>query len=289
MQTLLENNGYPVLIVALFGILVVAVLAESAFPRRGEPKRLGYRWANNLGLWILDQINVGWVAAFAAVCVAWWTEGKNIGLIGSYDLSFWPCLLLAILTFELIAYFFHRALHTVPWLWRIHMVHHSDTDVDFTTTFRSHPLELLTIAPVMVAIVVLLGFPAIVMVAYLLLRQTINIFAHSNIKIPEPMDRILRHFIVTPDFHRLHHCSDRRFTDSNYCVAFPVYDYLFRTATNRPFRDQAAIQLGLEYFRDPADSRIDRLLLMPFRRQPRYTRELDSLAPATNPTVMHGS
>jgi hypothetical protein len=75
----------------------------------------------------------------------------------------------------------------------------------------------------------------------------------------------LRYLIVTPDFHHLHHCSDRRFTDSNYSAAVPWFDYLFGTATRKPYVDYATMELGLERFRDPIDSRIDQILLMPFR------------------------
>lgn len=268
MQAFLEDNQYLLLIVALFGMLILATLLESVIPRRREPEKLGYRWANNLGLWAVGQLNVSWMTTFAAVGAAWWSGGEPMGLFRYVDIGFWPAVVLAILIFELVSYLFHLALHSVPWLWRIHMVHHTDTEVDFTTTYRAHPLDLLIIAPLTVPIVLLLGFPASVMVVYQLLRTSITIFAHTNIYVPEAMDRVLRYVIVTPDFHRLHHCSERRFTDSNYSAAFPIFDYLFGTASNRPFADHKDLELGLECYRDPIDSRFDRLLWMPFRKQP---------------------
>jgi sterol desaturase/sphingolipid hydroxylase (fatty acid hydroxylase superfamily) len=93
-----------------------------------------------------------------------------------------------------------------------------------------------------------------------------HVLAHSNIYIPEVINRWLQYFIVTPDFHRLHHCSDRAFTDSNYGTISPWLDYLFGTASSRPFGEQETMELGLEYAREPRDSRIDQLLLMPFKR-----------------------
>jgi sterol desaturase/sphingolipid hydroxylase (fatty acid hydroxylase superfamily) len=144
-------------------------------------------------------------------------------------------------------------------------MHHSDVEVDFTTTYRHHPFENLFMATLGVPVVVLLGAPVAAMVAYQALRTTVNILSHSNIRIPERFERWLRYLIVTPDFHHLHHCSDRRFTDSNYSAAVPWFDYLFRTATRKPYADYATMELGLERFRDPIDSRIDQILLMPFR------------------------
>lgn len=95
--------------------------------------------------------------------------------------------------------------------------------------------------------------------------MALSLFSHANLFLPDTVDRTLRKVIITPDFHRNHHCSDWRFTDSNYGVSVPWFDYLFSTATDRPFAEQQSMQLGLEYFREKSDSRLDRLLLMPFR------------------------
>lgn len=283
MQELIEQNQYFLMFIALFGVLIVAALVESVFPRRKESANPGYRWANNLGLWLIGQVNVSWVTTFALVSAEWWTGGRTTGVLSDQALGFWTNVLLAILVFELMGYLFHRAMHAFPWLWRIHLVHHNDTELDFSTTYRSHPLDLVILAPLTVPVVLLLGLPAAAMVMYQLLRTTITVFAHSNIYIPEPVDRALRYVIVTPDFHRLHHSSDRRFTDSNYSAAFPIYDYIFGTATNKPFTEHETMELGLGYFRSPVDSRIDRLLLLPFRRQEQRTAHTPSLPSVETP------
>jgi sterol desaturase/sphingolipid hydroxylase (fatty acid hydroxylase superfamily) len=84
------------------------------------------------------------------------------------------------------------------------------------------------------------------------------------LRLPERLDSVLRKFILTPDFHRLHHSSEARFTDSNYGSMVPWFDYLFGTASNRPYDEQTDMELGLEYLRQPRDSRLDRLVLIPF-------------------------
>lgn len=270
LEKFLSDNEGTILFVGMISALVVAAILETVFPRRAEPAGNTARWANNIGLALINQISVNWFTVGVMVVLAWWGEEENFGLLRQVDLGFWPSLLLAVLVFEFIAYWFHRALHTIPWLWRIHAVHHSDTELDFTTTYRNHPVELYVNAPLTIPIILLLGFPVAVVTAYQLIKTTVSVIAHSNIKIPQRVDRVIRKIIITPDYHRLHHCSDAKYTDSNFCAAFPLYDYLFGTASDRSYEAHDNMEIGLEYFRDPADSRIDRLLLMPFVwRKPR--------------------
>jgi sterol desaturase/sphingolipid hydroxylase (fatty acid hydroxylase superfamily) len=264
MEKYLEDNEGTVLFVGMIAALIVAALLEAFLQRRPQAANLNMRWANNIGLTLINQAGVNLLTIGVTIAIAWWGNEADIGLLRHWNLGFWPTLLLAILTFELIAYWFHRALHAVPILWRMHAVHHSDTELDFTTTYRNHPLELYVNAPLTIPVILLLGFPAAVVTAYQLIKTSISVIAHSNIRLPENLDRILRFVIITPDYHRLHHCSERQFTDSNFCAAFPLYDYVFGTAKTRPYKDHETMELGLEHFRKPIDGRLDRLLLMPF-------------------------
>ena len=244
---------------------VVFALIEGKRPRRRQSKQqLRRRWPVNYGLIAINQLNVIWLTAFYALVVAWWTGGQNIGLLPRLGIGFWLSTLLTFLGFELISYVFHRLLHTVPYLWRIHAVHHCDIDIDFTTTFRNHPFELLVTAPLGTVFVVLLGFPVASIVLYQIARTSLIVFAHSNIQLPEGVDRYLRLVIVTPDFHRLHHSRDQFYTDSNFCPAFPLYDYLFGTAKKVPYQELPSMRLGLEYLSAPSQTSLVKLLLMPF-------------------------
>jgi sterol desaturase/sphingolipid hydroxylase (fatty acid hydroxylase superfamily) len=158
--------------------------------------------------------------------------------------------------------------HRIPWLWRLHAVHHSDTELDFTSTYRHHPLENLLGTIAAIPLTLLLGPPVIVIAVYQGFRVTVNILSHSNIYLPETLERWLRRLIVTPDFHRGHHSTDRQYTNSNYGSSLTVFDHLFGTATQRTFNEQADMPVGLHYFRGRRDSRLDQLLLMPFREWP---------------------
>jgi sterol desaturase/sphingolipid hydroxylase (fatty acid hydroxylase superfamily) len=278
LGSFLQQDEATVLFLGMVAALVVAAMLEAVRPRRAQKPDMGRRWANNIGLGLISEVNVRLVSFAAAAAVARWGQEEGIGLFSGSDLGLVPMLLIAILVFEFVSYWFHRALHAVPWLWRIHAVHHCDTELDFTTTYRNHPLELYVNAPLTIPVILLLGFPVAVVVMYQLLKTSISVFAHSNTRLPERLDRFLRRFVLTPDFHRLHHSSDRHYTDSNFSAAFPIYDYLFGTVRTAPYGMHESMELGLQYFREPLDGRLDQLLLMPLVWRPRR-EEAASTAP----------
>ncbi len=245
--------------------LVVAAVAEGRAPLRDQSRdQLGRRWTSNLSLLVIGQVNATWVVAVSALALEASGIGEGFGLAPQLGLGFWSSFVLAFLLFELVNYWFHRALHALPWLWPIHAVHHCDTELDCSTTFRNHPLELLVIAPITVPLVYLLGFPAESVVLFQLVRTAILVFVHSNVQFPENLDRRLRLIIGTPDFHRVHHAAERPLTDSNFSTILPLYDYLFGTYRDCARSRLVAMRIGLEYLDRPADSRLDRLLLLPF-------------------------
>ena len=266
MQDYLAENANSVLFAAVVGTFILSVLWEAVRPRRRVNATAVARWGHNIGLSLANQVLVYWLSFAATLAVAWWTTRMGTGLLTGTDPGFAAALAITALTFELLAYLLHRLLHRVPWLWRIHAVHHSDTELDFTTTYRNHPLEVVLVVLATMPVTALLGPPVAVLVAYQMIRASVNILAHSNIYLPESLDRWLRYLIVTPDFHLCPHSDDRRFTDSNYGAFLPLFDYLFGTATRKPFAAHPVMSIGLEYFREPRDSRFDKLLLMPFRR-----------------------
>jgi len=163
-----------------------------------------------------------------------------------------------------MSYWIHRAFHHFPILWRIHAVHHTDTEFDVTTSQRNHPFEAILSSLIVTPVVLLLGAPALVLVLHYFLQVAVSLISHGNIALPYWLDKVLRRFIVTPDFHRMHHLSDRQFTDSNYSVIVPWFDYLFKTASQLPYEQIPKMELGLEVLREPKDSRLDKLLITPF-------------------------
>ena len=178
-----------------------------------------------------------------------------------------PLLIQIIASFiviDLIGYFFHRLLHTYPIIWRFHLVHHSDVTVDVTTSVRHHPIEMVMSTILTATVIILLGAPPICVLLYGIVRFFISIFSHANIRLPRSLERIINFFIITPDFHRVHHSSDKTKTNSNYSEVVPWWDYIFSTYQPHD-KDQETMSLGLEYFRSNRDQVVDGLITQPFR------------------------
>jgi sterol desaturase/sphingolipid hydroxylase (fatty acid hydroxylase superfamily) len=243
---------------------VVNVL-EAHFPRRDESSNRARRWGNNIALAILTISLTNYFQVLLNLTAAWWVDEKDFGLLAFWDPGPLLSLLLTFLVLELSGYIYHRLLHAIPWLWRLHAVHHSDTGFDFSLAYRNHPLAAAVLVTARMPVIVLLGAPMEYVFAYELTRIVQDLLSHSNVRIAPGWEKYLRYVLVTPDFHRLHHSSDRRHTDSNFSSTFPWFDYLFGTATDKPFEMQQRMEVGLEYFRGRKDMRLDRLLLMPFR------------------------
>jgi sterol desaturase/sphingolipid hydroxylase (fatty acid hydroxylase superfamily) len=197
--------------------------------------------------------------------LAHFTQQYQIGLMPYLGAGPLASFLALLLVTQFIGYWIHVAFHRLPWLWPIHAIHHTDVDVDVSTSYRHHPLEPLVGLPLLVPAILLLGVPLEVAVAFKLFEVSATLFSHSNLRLPEGMDRQLRRFVLTPDYHRLHHCAEPRYTNSNYGSVVPWFDYLFGTASARPYPEQESMALGLEYLREPGDGRLDRLLAAPLR------------------------
>ncbi len=174
--------------------------------------------------------------------------------------SGWPMplrLLTDLLILEVFIYWWHRALHEVPFLWRFHRVHHYDEFLDVTSSFRFHPGELVMSALVRGSLVFLLdvSVPAILLFDGLVLIAAG--FHHSNAELPRSAERWLRPFIVTPGHHRIHHIPERRFTDSNYGTLLTVWDRLFGSWQERERRGRYGVE-------GASDRNLGRLAVDPF-------------------------
>lgn len=239
------------------------LLWEMRAPRRALQGELAWRWSNNLALSALSH----YVATVAnTALLGWlgrWAEVNQIGLFQHVSAPAPLVFLTLLVASQFVQYLQHVAFHRYAWLWPIHAVHHSDVDMDVTTSYRHHPLEALLVLPLVSPLILLLGVPGNVAIAYALFVVGATLFSHANVRLPRALETVLRPIILTPDFHRLHHCAEARYTNSNYGSVVPWFDYLFGTARSRPFEEQETMPLGLEYLREPGDNRLDKLLWEP--------------------------
>lgn len=248
------------------GILLIMALWELAAPkRRIEIPRI-IRWTNNLGVVVVDTVLVRLVYPIAAVGLALLAAKNGWGLFNLLAVPPWLAIVVSVIVFDLAIYLQHVVFHHVPFLWRLHRMHHADTAIDVTTGLRFHPLEILISMAIKFALVLLLGPPAVAVLIFEVLLNATAMFNHSNIRLPKRVDQFLRLIVVTPDMHRVHHSTNRQETDSNYGFNLPWWDRLFGTYIDQPAKGHDGMTIGFVHFRSVRDHWLDRMLIQPFRR-----------------------
>jgi sterol desaturase/sphingolipid hydroxylase (fatty acid hydroxylase superfamily) len=179
-----------------------------------------------------------------------------------------PPLIAAIIGFLVMDwayYWWHWAMHRIPFFWRFHNVHHTDLDLDVTTAARFHFGEILLSLPFRLLLVVLLGVPPLVYLVFEIVFESASIFHHSNWRLSLGLERLLNHVIVTPRMHGIHHSIVERETDSNWGTIFCWWDKIHRSLRrNIP---QAEIIIGVAAFRDEQELTVGKLLTLPFKDQ----------------------
>lgn len=263
-QALLANEP-AIRLGAFVGVFSLVALWETLSPRRRRVLPRLLRWSNNIAIVVVNSLLLRIVFPAAAVGFAWFAAERGIGLFNLTELP--PLLegLLAFLVLDLAIWAQHLALHKVPLLWRLHRMHHADLDFDVTTGARFHPIEILLSMAIKFAVVVALGAPPLAVLLFEVALNATSMFNHANASLPAPLERLVRLVVVTPDMHRVHHSIIRRETDSNFGFNFPWWDRLFGTYRAQPEAGHDGMTIGIESFRDKAETRLDRLLTQPFR------------------------
>jgi sterol desaturase/sphingolipid hydroxylase (fatty acid hydroxylase superfamily) len=192
-----------------------------------------------------------------------WTWTNQFGLLNQINLPSAYLFLLAVILIDLWQYIWHRLNHQVDFLWKFHQVHHADKDMDTSTGLRFHPIEIIYSNLLRISIIPILGIQLDHLLLYEILLLPIILFHHSNIRLNEVMDKMLRVIIVTPHMHRLHHSDIQSETDSNYASVFSIWDRLFKSYTMRSI--EQAFNLGLSNkYSERQWNRVYGMLTLPF-------------------------
>ena len=255
-------------LVVFLGIFLLMLVLERLFPRHPTVDSKWRRVAINLGLTGLNTVLVRLLFGAAAVGAAAQAESRGWGLLNQFDLPAGLEILLTVVALDFAIYWQHVLMHRVPMLWRFHIVHHSDLDLDVSSGLRFHPVEIILSMIYKILVVLVLGpsVPAVVLFETIL--NGMAQFTHSNVYLPEALDRALRRLLVTPDMHRIHHSIEWPETNSNYGFNLSVWDRWFGSYRQEARRPQPEIVIGVEQFRRPDEVTFGQLLLMP--RQVRY-------------------
>ncbi len=230
--------GKAGLVLLWLALLFLAERLRPAAPPPEAPDGRG-RLVRNLGIWaatsLVSLLLVAPLTLWAAGLALDWRPAWWSGLAG---------LLLDLLVLDCLIYWWHRANHVVPFLWRFHQVHHLDRTLDTTTALRFHPGEVLLSAVARAGIILLLGFPLASVVLFETLVLLAALFHHSNLRLPAGLERALSRVVVTPSIHWVHHHALRRDTDSNYATILSLWDRLFGSRSR--MAREPAMTIGVE-------------------------------------------
>lgn len=218
----------------ILGSLLAVAVWEWCRPRRRRAFPASRRRIGNIGFWLVNLVLVAILLgsptavrpllkpSLAADLPSWPIANAMLGLAAGF------------LLLDLLRYAVHRCMHAVPTFWRFHALHHSDPDVDVTTSLRHHPIEYVGASAVYWLAVLVLDIPAVVVLSYGLAVFASEAIQHGNIRLPARVERWLHGMLVTPDFHRTHHSASLDAANSNYGAVLSIWDRLFGTYVRLP-------------------------------------------------------
>lgn len=258
----------------IVGLFLLFMLVELALPGNsagGNKEATGPgRMVTNFGMALLAAL-MGFAIPFSSIIAAEWAMAKGIGLFNLVTAPWWVVLVAALLSRTFLNYWMHRAFHAVPWLWRLHRIHHSDRHVDLSLGLRQHPLDYPPRLLIFAAGTILFGLPVWAVVIADLFLIAANYWEHIDARMPVRLARWLGYVFATPEIHRLHHSAHQPQTDSNFSGGLIVWDRLFGTFRDPETERVERIGLG-EGYDSEAGNMVSQLLL-PFRREPARTSE----------------
>jgi sterol desaturase/sphingolipid hydroxylase (fatty acid hydroxylase superfamily) len=245
------------------GLIVIFYSLEHLLEPQFSFKHKSLHWGNNFLFQVVFFVaNIYW-AYVLVYCFEWLNEHK-VGLFYLFEMPYWLKLIAGVAMLDLVTYWFHRIGHLVPFVWRFHRVHHSDTKMDASTYFRGHPIEIFLwfgISNIIASAI--FGLDLFTLGLYYLIATPLFFLEHSNLRFPAWLDRTVGLIFTTPNLHKIHHDQDQHYTDSNFADIFILWDRIFGTFTYKPIEK---VKLGLEEFDTKERQSFWFLLKSPFMR-----------------------
>ncbi len=227
----------------IIGMMTIFWILEGAYPlRKFDYKKWEHAKANLILLITTIIINV--LFGLATVGIFNWLEQSQFGLLNLVELPVWVEMLFAIMLLDFLAqYVVHYLLHKVEFMWRFHMVHHSDTHVDVTSGTRHHPIDFIMRETFALIAILIAGLPLAYYVLYRILTILFTYFSHANIRLPIWLDKTISLVFISPNTHKFHHHFEMPWTDTNYGNIFSLWDRAFGTFI---YHDPYDIVYGLD-------------------------------------------
>ncbi|TYB76876.1 sterol desaturase family protein [Bizionia myxarmorum] len=256
--------------ILLVGGIMLFWILEGALPLfLFRYKKWKHAWPNLF--FTLTTIIINFGLAFLLLKSTDWVIANNFGIINWLPtMPLWLYVILGVLLLDFFgAYLAHFVEHKIPALWMVHLVHHTDHQVDITTGNRHHPIESVIRFSFTIFGVFIVGAPIGIVFLYQSLSVIFTQLTHANIKMPRKLDKVISYIFISPDMHKVHHHHVLPYTDSNYGNIFSIWDRLFGTYMEL---DRDKIIYGVDVFPDEiANGKIQELLKQPFVKYQRPT------------------
>ncbi|OQP60245.1 sterol desaturase family protein [Niastella populi] len=260
IRSIFDQLGTPILI----GLFLLLFLLETKFQLRKRVQRRIQRLIVNfvVSLPAFALLRILFIPA-----MLWLASGNqawHFGLNYLYNAPEYIKFAIAFLLLDYSNYIWHILLHKLPLMWRFHLVHHTDLDLDVTTAFRFHFGEMIASVFFRGAAVLLTGASPLTVLVYEIVFEAATQFHHSNMKIPFRFEKLLNKIVVTPRMHGVHHSMIKTETDSNYSIIFSFWDRIHRTI--RLNLHQHEIVTGVPAYANEKELTIGNLLKLPFTK-----------------------
>ncbi len=215
----------------------------------------------NLGFTVMHLIIHTFLAIFI-VMLSDWCRNQEWGMVYWFNARVWGSIIIGVLALDFSSWLVHWVMHKNAYLWRYHLIHHSDNKVDVTTGLRHHPGDSLLRGIFFLLLIFISGAPMYSVMIYQTLVVVTTAFTHANISLPAWLDKTLSYILVSPNMHKVHHHWKQPYTDSNYGAVFSIWDRIFRTFTTL---HPSKIKYGLDrYYPNEKDEDFLSLMKDPF-------------------------
>ena len=260
----MENEAY-IRLGFFFGIFIIMAIYEVVAPKRKLTAPKSARWFTNLSITFLNSLLLRWIFPVLAIGMAYVAKEQGLGILNKVEMPEYLAVIIAVLFLDFIIYAQHYAFHVLSYPWKLHMMHHTDLDLDVTSGARFHPIEIMLSMFIKVSIVMIIGAPPLAVIIFEVLLNATAMFNHSNVRLNTTLDKYLRLLVVTPDMHRVHHSVEEDETNSNFGFSLPWWDRLFGTYRDQPRNGHKYMTIGIHDFNRPRQvTWLHSMLILPF-------------------------
>jgi len=259
----LEQRPLERLLILVSGLLFFWIL-EGAIPfiKPNYKKNKFHHAFTNLGFTIIHLI-IHTFLALVIIKISDWCIANHFGVVQISNANVIGSIVITFLVLDFcVGWLVHITEHKVPLLWRFHIIHHADNNVDVTTGLRHHPIESILRGLFFFIGIFVAGAPMYAVMIYQTILVFATAFTHANMNLSAKIDKALSYFIVSPNMHKVHHHYKQPYTDSNYGAVLSVWDRILGTFNKL---ESNKIVYGLDkYYPNEEDENFGRLMKEPF-------------------------